>query len=218
MVADNFQGFEIGGTRIDLDNLHSSLDGGTINAGTITKLLGGTVDVLKAGTINIGTVTVNNSDLVIIDYEHEKIHDSEMWGFSHYAGTIAAAGSIQVTFIAGTVTPHVILDVAAGAACQINFIHNPELTGGTLLPVHNRTIAAAGSSLMSAKHSGTITGGTALLNTYLPGGDGKSPTGGSNRGASEWILPASGTVTVQLIGIGDSNGASINCEFYEENE
>ena len=164
---------------------------------------------------------LRNDAYISIDYSHDKIHKGEMWGFSHYAGTIAAAGTMQVTYIAGTVTPQVVFDVAAGAACQINIVQNATLTGGTLLPVHNRIVSTAGSSLMSAKHSGTIAGGTTLLSTYLPGGISKGVAqagGASGRDASEWILPVSGTITMQLVGIGDSTGASINCEFYEENE
>jgi len=164
---------------------------------------------------------LQNGEYVNIEYTHEKIHDGEMWGCSHYGGTIAAGGTFQVTFLPGTITPHVVWEVSAGAACQVTIIRNGALTGGTLLPVHNRMVAESGSSLMSAKQGGTIAGGTSLLNGYLPGGVSRgvsSAAGASSRGASEWILPSGGTITLQLIGVGDSTGASINCEFYEENE
>jgi filamentous hemagglutinin len=199
------------------------MTGGTILAGTVNNLASGTLDILKNGSIVVtaGTVTGGADGLVTIDYSHDKIHDGLMWGFSHFAGTVTAGGTVQVTYISGTTTPQVIWDIAAGAASQVAIIQNGDLTGGTLLPVHNRKIATAGSSLMSAKQGGTVAGGTALLNVYLPGGTGKgasSSVGAGLRSASEWILPASGTVTVQIIGIGASDGASINCEFYEETE
>lgn len=164
---------------------------------------------------------LRNDEYTSIAFDHKKIHDGNMWGFSHFAGTVTAGGTVQVTYVAGTITPHVIWDVAAGASAQIKIVQNATLTGGTALPIHNRKLDTAGSSLMSAKHSGTIDGGTMLLNTYLPGGSNKavaSANGGASRGANEWIIPVAGTITLQIVGISAADGASINCEFYEETE
>jgi hypothetical protein len=213
MTDDNFPAVEISGLPIDFDNLHMKVDAVTAGSVAVTA---GTVKV-TSGTINLGTVIVNNADLTTIEYGHEKIHDGLMFTSSYFAGSIADGGTVCFSMRSGTTPPHLFTHVSSIGNARLRIVQGGTLEGfGTALSF-NRYRAGTATPLAACLSAGTLSGGSALYDTFIAGGNKNFSVGGENRAQAEFILPVSATVVCEAINLhGAAGTVSFHFDWYEE--
>lgn len=162
---------------------------------------------------------LRNDEYTSIDYGHHEIHESEMYTASYYWASVANNGTILFSgVVPAGMYPHTEFEISTGGNCVFSIIEGGTITGGTAVNVYNRNRNAATLSMASiAYHSGTLTGGSTIYQTYIPGGEKTFAVGGGSRAESEWIHQAGATTTWQIINIsGGAVGVSVEATFYDK--
>jgi len=166
----------------------------------------------------LGGMPVDLGELAYMDYDHNKIHEGEMFMAHYYAGTLGAGGTLMLHLDAGTISPHLLFEVAVGGDSRVTVTEGGTLTGGTPVSVFNMNRNEAGSCLSTVKHSGTLTGGTAIMDVFVAGGSGPQSSGGGMRANHEINALPSKTTSITIINITTAYPASVGVVWYEENE
>ena len=154
---------------------------------------------------------------VVMDYNHYKIHEGEIYTTSYYWTALADAGSAMMHgSIPAGFEPHGEFAVNIGGNCKFEIVEGGTLTGGTALDAFNRNRNAAVLSVGTiAYHSGTIAGGSVIYTAYEPGGEKNFATGNGSREESEWIFKEGVLTTFRATNIsGGAINLSMNCTFY----
>lgn len=169
-------------------------------------------------TFTFGGMPVDLEELAVMDYSHNKIHEGEMFMAHYYAGTLGAGGTIMIHLTAGTVTPHLLWDIAVGGDARLTVTEGGTLTGGTAVTVFNMNRGNAGSCLSTVKHSGTLAGGTVINDFFIPGGSGPTAGGGNQRANQEVVALISKNTSLTVTNITTAYPVSLGIFFYEEAE
>jgi len=162
---------------------------------------------------------LRSSEYTSIDYGHHEIHESEMYTVSYYWASLAdGATALLSGIIPAGMYPHTEFEISAGGNSTFSMIEGGTITGGTAVTAYNRNRNAATPSVGTlAQHSGTLTGGSTIYTTYMPGGAKNYATGGGTRAESEWIHKAGATTTWQVVNVsGGAIKVSMEATFYNK--
>lgn len=156
---------------------------------------------------------------VSIDYAHQKTHEGKSYHAGRYFGTVADLGTAILSLGAGTIAPHVLMNVSVGGNADVIVTEGGTITGGTAVTIFNKNRNSDSVCLATAVHSGTLTGGTVIYSEIIPGGSGPKPAGGNSRSEAEWMIRTSKLTTIQVINVsGAAFACSVGIDFYEDNE
>lgn len=159
-------------------------------------------------------------DLTTISWEHEMVHDGEMYRASHLAAAVANDGTASIVTIVGTqANVHAVFDVATAVAAYVYLYEDSSTTAGTSLSAYNMDRASENAAYATLKHTPAITtAGTAIQVAYMNGGSGNasaSRVGSIARAATEWILTAGQYVLRVTNKSGTAADIAVGITFYE---
>lgn len=139
-------------------------------------------------------VVVDDMSLVVMDYEHFRIHQSDMYHLVYVDLAVANNGKIEV-LLSTTLLTHVTFNALTEGLSYASLLEAPTYSGGTILPTHNRNRQAAleGNATPVTgvyKHSPTVTvDGNALVDEVIvPGGSSPARPSAGGRTSVEWLL------------------------------
>lgn len=201
---DAYKPFELGGRLIDLDNLHSTCDSGTID--TVTNVAGGTITEIT----NITGGTISSS----LSFEHEKVDVGLMYNVSDYH-SVASGGTRLVTLSSYGTSLHIFIKVSTSAAAKIRTIEGGTTTpAATILP-YNRDRDSA-NVLGCEWITGTVlAGGTVLHQDYVPGGQGPFSLGASSTDDVGWLTMTDKEFCIEVVDLSaGANVISTSVNFY----
>ena len=201
MATDNFQGFEIGGTRIDLDNLHSSVDAGTVTL------------VSEVSNLAAGTITSVRSSM---SFEHRKVDDGFMFHASDYIA-LASGGTRLITLGTSATEIHTYISISAKGAVLVRILEGGTTTPAGTLANYNRKRSGTATTAIEWISGTTLAGGTLLSTRYLPGGTGPRSTGGHIGDETGWYFDNDIQTCFEIVDQSAvANPVSILIDFYEE--
>ncbi len=156
---------------------------------------------------------------IALDLAHERIHLGHVYTASVYNASLANNGTASLHIVAGTVEPHFTYQVAAGGNCVLSVYEGGTLAGTAALAAYNRNRDVATAHKATLVQGGTITGGTALITAYVPGGSGGTKQGGASRADNEFVGQAGQVYSIALVNIsGGAAAVSLGVDFYEVSE
>jgi hypothetical protein len=181
-------------------------------------IVGGQVR-LVGGDGDDGTTVDEYGSLVVIDWIHHLVHEGEMFQASHTFLNVGDGSTVTLLITTGAKEMHFTGVITVGGQSFTSMYENPDVAGGTPVPVKdmNRNSSAFPGGLVY--HSPTVNNiGPAPLieNLLLVGGTGPRRVGGDTRSGTEWELKPNEDYIIQVTN--DSGGAipiSIAAEFYE---
>lgn len=160
--------------------------------------------------------------LITVPYEHHEIHEGNTFttGYRSPDGSdIADNGIITILIrVPAGIEAHMLFSGAAGGDAEPQLYEGVTVTGaGTALTEFNLKRSSTKASGVTTFHTPTISGGTLLLDSFLPGGTGGSTFGGVQTSRSEWNLKASTDYAARIINrAGTAQPLSIQIEWYEK--
>lgn len=161
-------------------------------------------------------IHVDNHHLGMIEHEEVLTHKGEMFVASQFWSGVANGGTVTMSGIIPEGTfPHPIYSAYVSGDCKFEIVEGGTLTGGTTVTAYNRNRNAATLSVAFPKHSGTLTGGTVIYTSFIPGGGKNFGGGGGKRANSEWIFHDDRTNTLRVTNLsGGTAFISIQSVFY----
>jgi hypothetical protein len=162
------------------------------------------------------TVKVDSGDITAITWEHELIHDGEMFSVSNEQLAIAAG---TVKYGITTLTnkyPHILFQADCyNGAVLVNVYTGSTISGGSTLSAYNRNQASTITPTTVIMGSVTSTNGT-KIDSFIAG-TGKG-SGGAFRSDSEWVLDDATIYRIDVIGQAAGTEVVVRFLWYEENE
>lgn len=160
--------------------------------------------------------------IITIDSFHHEIHEGEAFIVSALDLNVADDGTVILHITPGPTFSHLIFTGSCGGDATIEFLEDPQITGGAAVSERNmkRTAAEPGDSVVLENPTINVDGNL-LFDCLLPGGTGGNAPGGilGLRPNSEWILNPSATYAVRLTNIsGNAKPACLILEWYEESD
>lgn len=157
---------------------------------------------------------------IVIQFEHYKVHDSEMYSTGYYF-TVTAASTKEFLMVASaSADPHVVFGVAVSGQSLVKLYEGvtTSVLGSsvTVFNMHRDSSNSCGSTFFHTPTWSTNTE-TLLTTELLPGGDkNQTRVGSSARQTTEWILEESTKYLIQITNqAGSTIGASVGIQFYE---
>jgi hypothetical protein len=136
-----------------------------------------------------------------------------------YSASLANNGTAVLHIVAGTVEPHFTHRVAAGGNCVVTIYEGGTLSGTAALTAYNHNRDVTTPPFATMAQGGTITGGTAIMTMFVPGGSGGTRQGGAGRADNEFIGKENQVYSIALVNIsGGVTPVSLGVEFYEVSE
>lgn len=163
-------------------------------------------------------IIAEDQALSVIDLPHVTIHEGFMYTASYRWDALANGGTAWFTNIAGTPEfIHAEFEISVGGDCTFDIVEGGALTGGTAVTSYNRNRNAATPAIASILfHSGTVTGGTTIYQSFLPGGEHAFSVGGGARAESEWINLAGTTTAWKIVNVsGGQIRVAVEATFYD---
>ena len=163
---------------------------------------------------------------ITISYEHHEVHDGSMYQVSIGSTSIANDGwlslatpgpiGVQAHFtFEGGLDGNAVLELFEDAT------YSTTGTATSTTPTRNLHRGKSDLAVDMITNSSSITGGTSLSRTVIPGGskkDSGAGTGGSRQGL-EWITRSTSTYIVQLTNkAGSAKAGSLSVNFYTHNK
>lgn len=148
------------------------------------------------GRMGQAQVTVDDLALVVMDYEHFRVHQAEMHTLEHIDLIVANDAYLSVLLSCNALT-HVTFSVLAEGLAYAYLLENGTYSGGTVITPYNRNRSAALDGTAKAltntyKHTPTVTvAGTAVVDgAIVPGGTSPARPSAGGRTSTEWLLAA----------------------------
>ena len=156
--------------------------------------------------------------LTIIDATHVEIHEGNTYVVSYYDDDVADDGTVEILLRVGDEPAHATFGGQAGGDAVAYLIENPTVNAaGTALTEFNKNRISANTATLTAFHTPTVVGGTALLTLFMPGGSGPQAGGTQASSGGEWILKPNEDYVARITNIsGQAQEISIDIEWYEE--
>jgi len=156
---------------------------------------------------------------IIMDYNHYKIHDSQMYNIS-FSDTIAAAATKEFYMYTGTGEPHIKFDVTTDGQAKIEMYEGITVSAnGTSVTVHNmhRDSTDSCAAVVFAAPTWSTNSEILLAVDLIPGsGKNASQIGSTARVDTEWIFKSDEKYLLRITNqAGSTITAYVNCEFYE---
>lgn len=152
------------------------------------------------------------NNLVIMEFEHERIHQGKGYQASGVLDNIAAAAEIVMLMNTSDEVIHWREFIIACDASPIllEFIESPNVTSyGTEVDSYNRNRLSSNNSTATVYINGTLgTGGTILFTDKVLGT--KQDAGSTSPVSLEWNLPVNSTYAMRFT---NQNGNGVNCAF-----
>lgn len=108
---------------------------------------------------------------ISISFQHHLVHDKQLFTVGLYETALAAGADIVLAIQCTSSTEfHMVYSVEAGADAEVNFYSS--VTAATTAAITPRNHHRGGTDTTTTKfyESATITAGTILFSTFLPGG------------------------------------------------
>lgn len=154
-----------------------------------------------------------------LDLAHERIHLGQIWTASSSTTALANGGTVTLTLTADDIQPHMEFNVAAGGNSWMKIYEGGTLAGGVTLTPYNRNRGISDTPASSINYGGTVTGGTLIYTSYIPGGSGPQKAGGILRSENEIIGNTSTVYNVDIVNIsGGTSNVSMEVDWYEVSE
>lgn len=143
-----------------------------------------------------------------IEYDHNKIHEGQLFSVGDIAVSIAAGASLYYLLTTGSKSLHLRPARISSSSDSLKYeiFQGTNYSGGSAVAVTNRNLNSRAKLLSSLTKSPTgTTEGTRILGDYLPGsvGVGQSRSGDASTEQNELIVPPNTTLLVKF-----SNGSS----------
>lgn len=156
---------------------------------------------------------------IILDFEHYKVHDEEMFSVS-YPVTVTAASTNEFMINTGTGEPHIKFSMASDGETKTILLEGITTSAnGTSVTVRNMYRDSANSCASVFFHTPTWSTNSeiTLITELVPGGGNPAQQfGASARSHTEWILKSGTKYLVQILNISASTiTAVLNMQFYE---
>jgi hypothetical protein len=168
-------------------------------------------------------VVIDDLSLVVMDYEHFRVHQADMYEISYIDLAVANDASIEVLLSCVELT-HVTFSALTEGLSYAYLFEAPTYSGGTVLTPHNRNREAAldGTAPTIAntyKHSPTVTGtGTSIVDgAIVPGGSSPARPSAGGRASTEWLLAGGVDYVARLTNkSGSSAWMELQMDIYED--
>lgn len=154
-----------------------------------------------------------------LDLGHERVHLGQVFHAGTTNSALGNGATALLTLTAGTRSPHVMWNVAAGGNSTFRIVEAGTITGGATITAYNRNRSSTATPLASVVAGGTLAGGVVLDGEYIAGGAGGLKPGGGSRADVEWIGDESKGYTFEIVNSSGGNaGISITLDWYEVSE
>lgn len=163
---------------------------------------------------------IEDGIMPMMQYEHYSIHEGGMFTASKYQAVLANGGTVGMCIVPATgYYPHIVYDAGASGAFSLRIIEGGTVASPTAITAYNRNRNSTVAAKSAITYGGTVTGGSAIFDRYVAGGNSQQTrVGGGSRAANEWILKAQ-PIVVELVNQSGGNIAlSIDIEFYEKTD
>jgi len=162
-------------------------------------------------------IRIENHYLGVMEHAEVLTHDGEIFTASHFWSDVANGGTVMMSgIIPEGVFPHPVYSAYVSGDSKFEIVEGGTLTGGTTVIAYNRNRNADVLSVALPKHSGTLTGGTVIYQSFIPGGGKNFGGGGGKRANSEWIFHDDRTHTLRVTNLsGGTAFISIQSVFYD---
>lgn len=154
-----------------------------------------------------------DGEIETIQWEHELVHDGEMYRVDKLYQDVANAGTAMLYLACGTqANVHATFSVSGAGAAYIYLYEDIGATTGTSVNSYNMNRSSTNTPYVSMKWNPvTTTAGTAMQTEYMPGGAGSASAtrvGNSARSNTEWVLKAGKNYAVSV-----TNASGTACDY-----
>lgn len=146
------------------------------------------------GRMDQAQVTIDDLALVVMDYEHFRVHQAEMYAFHYQNLAVSNDASVDILIAASALT-HAAFEVVSEGLAYGFLYEAGTYSGGTAVTGYNRNreaalVGTAPTFSGSVKHTPTVTAvGTEIAANIVPGGSTPaSAQGGGRASSNEWLL------------------------------
>jgi hypothetical protein len=156
--------------------------------------------------------------LVMIDYEHSRVHEHQMFSLSLVNEALVDDAAINFVITTGaTKELHLIPAFSVGGDARVIVSEAPTTSGGSAATPRNMYRPATETAEFTVVSGATISNvGTLLWDAIIPGGTGPGSAGAHVRPGTEWVLKKSTKYLIRLTNIANTTQpASLNMEGYE---
>ena len=166
----------------------------------------------ETGKERLDVAIQNDADF--LGHLHKKVHDGDFFSSSDIR-TYNKGVNWDLIVSVGTITPHILFDVACTVGIEVYIYEAPTYTGGTSKSVLDHNRVTANTATVSVLDGATVTAvGTLLTVLLIPG---SNQSGGAFGASIEWIFDENTDYLVRISSNNNSNRVQYNFNWYEEN-
>lgn len=161
-----------------------------------------------------------SSTLIVITYEHARVHRGQFYTCGYYATGIDNNDSIEILMQAGNADVHTYVNIASGGDSTFSVFEGVTITNaGTSITAFNHNRTSSNTPTVTTTHTPTISDyGTQLGSTeFIPGGTQPHSVGIlASVGAEQLVLSSNEDYIIRLTNTaGSAKALNINISFYE---